>query len=139
MKFEDCFSGVKGGERAVDKLRAQAQQYLEREFQSSGDWTIVVRAYANVEGLAQSLVTKGKLRSTAEFRLFVKEFNNRHSLCDFVDVGQGKELADNKVKGEAVRRALDGRNEETDDVEHREFEVILERLPMQAGVACMLL
>ena len=107
-KFGDCFAGVGGGERAVDKLRTEAQRYLGKEFESSSDCRVVVKAYANVEGLAQFLVKEGKLHSTAEFRSFVKEFTNRHPLCDFVDVGQGKELADHKVKGEEAYGILDG-------------------------------
>ena len=89
-KFADCFAGVGGGERAVDKLRTEAQRYLSKEFESSSDCRIVVKAYANVDGLAQFLVKEGKLHSMVVFRSFVKEFTNRHPLCDFVDVWSRK-------------------------------------------------
>jgi hypothetical protein len=59
-----------------------------------------VKAYANVEGLAQALVSDGKLGDKGQMRAFVAEFTNRLPICEFVDVGHGKERADHKVKGE---------------------------------------
>jgi hypothetical protein len=102
VKFQDCFpvKGVKGGERAVDKLLSGVQSHLNERFPDSDNWAIFVKAYANVEGLAQALARTGRITSAAEFRLFVTEFTSRHAFCDFVDVGHGKERADNKVKGE---------------------------------------
>jgi hypothetical protein len=94
--------GSKGGERAVDKLVTAVQSYINREFGISDTWDIFVKAYANVEGLAQALVRAGRVASTSEFRLFVTEFTSRLPFCDFVDVGHGKERADNKIKGEVM-------------------------------------
>ena len=94
--------GAKGGERAVDKLLSGVQSYLSERFPDSDNWAIFVKAYANVEGLAQALVRTGRINCTAEFRLFVTEFTSRLGFCDFVDVGFGKERADNKVKGEVI-------------------------------------
>ena len=63
------------------------------------DLQIVVNIYANVDGLAHALVRKRLVDSVAEFRSFVTGFTSRRPLYDFIDVGYGKERADNKIKG----------------------------------------
>jgi len=63
------------------------------------DLRIVVKVYANVDGLAQALLKGGTVDSVAHVRSFVTGFTNRLPLCDFIDVGHGKERADNKIKG----------------------------------------
>jgi len=63
------------------------------------DLRIVVNVYANVDGLAHALVRDHLVDSVAEVRSFVTEFTSRLPLCDFIDVGYGKERADNKIKG----------------------------------------
>ena len=60
---------------------------------------IVVRAYADVKGLHGACVRNGKMKNGASLSLFVHGFNQRQGLFDFVDVGPGKESADNKIRG----------------------------------------
>lgn len=58
-----------------------------------------MRAFANVSGLAAALVRDGRLRQEVQLRLFAAEFSNRQPFFDFVDVGNGKERADQKIRG----------------------------------------
>ena len=60
---------------------------------------VVVRAYANLKDLAQAYVRLGKMRHAANLSLFAVGFTKRQALFDFVDVGVGKERADNKIRG----------------------------------------
>ena len=63
------------------------------------DTNILVRAYANVRGLGEACVRNGKMKSGASFQSFAQGFTRRQALFDFVDVGTGKEEADNKIRG----------------------------------------
>jgi hypothetical protein len=60
---------------------------------------VVVKAYANLSGLAQSQVRDKKLNSVHEMTQFWIGFSRRYPLVDFVDVGAGKEEADSKIRG----------------------------------------
>jgi hypothetical protein len=60
---------------------------------------IVVRAFANVDGLSLKLVRDGVIKDRMVLRAFFAGFSNRLALFDFVDVGSGKERADNKIRG----------------------------------------
>jgi hypothetical protein len=59
---------------------------------------VKICVYANLKGLANTyqqmdIVTKSTLDD------FVRGFNMGNATCDFVDAGDGKECADEKVKG----------------------------------------
>ncbi len=58
---------------------------------------VVVRVYANVEGLGKTYRSAGILKDPLQF--FIRGFNMA-ALCDFVDVGHVKESADEKLKGQ---------------------------------------
>jgi hypothetical protein len=60
---------------------------------------VMVKAYANLSGLAQACVRDGKLNSVGDMTQFWIGFTRRYPLVDFVDVGSGKEEADNKLRG----------------------------------------
>ena len=59
---------------------------------------VVVKAYANMGGLAQACVRDRKLSAVGDMTQFWIGFTRRYPLVDFVDVGSGKEEADNKLK-----------------------------------------
>jgi hypothetical protein len=50
---------------------------------------------------AVALFEEQKIPGVTNFRSFVTEFNNRLPFCDFINVGYGKERADNKLRGES--------------------------------------
>ena len=60
---------------------------------------VMMKAYANLSGLAQACVRDKKLGSIMEMAQFWIGFSRRYPLVDFVDVGSGKEEADNKLRG----------------------------------------
>ena len=60
---------------------------------------IIVRAFANVKSLTKALHRDGKMRDNADLASFARGFTQRQGLFDFVDVGSGKEEADEKIRG----------------------------------------
>jgi hypothetical protein len=60
---------------------------------------VVVRAFANLEGLASTLVRDGRIKDLSQLRAFFTGFSSRLAFFDFVDVGAGKERTDNKIRG----------------------------------------
>jgi hypothetical protein len=81
-------------------LYQAVQLYLTKLSSAYNELEIVINVYANVEGLANALTRDRQIDGVAELRLFVTEFTNRRPLINFIDVGHGKERADNKIKGE---------------------------------------
>lgn len=61
--------------------------------------SIFIRVYANIQGLAKTYYEAGILSGPATFLEFVRGFNMANNQCDFVDAGNGKECADEKIKG----------------------------------------
>lgn len=59
------------------------------------------RIYANVRGLGEVLVRTGAIEELANFEDFVRGFTRGKVLFDFVDVGAGKDRADEKIIGES--------------------------------------
>lgn len=60
---------------------------------------VTVRACANLRGLAQACVRDKKIDSATSMMEFWCGFTRRFPLVDFIDVGPGKEEADNKIRG----------------------------------------
>jgi hypothetical protein len=103
MIFLDDFlrDGEKGGRRAAMKLQAALEDYIESEVTGiPHDSRIVCRIYANVRGLGDVLARTGAIEETGQFGDFVRGFTQQQALFDFVDVGPGKDRADEKLVGE---------------------------------------
>lgn len=98
--FQDRFitKAMKGGEHAADELLARAREYLRGIMNDSEKLDILVKAFANLEGLAFALVRDGRLKDAGQLRAFVTGFSSRLAFFDFVDVGVGKERADHKIR-----------------------------------------
>ena len=60
---------------------------------------VVVKAFAHLDGLGSRLVREARVKDTAQVRAFCAGFSSRLPMFDFVDVGFGKERADNKIRG----------------------------------------
>ncbi|KAF8414722.1 hypothetical protein EV426DRAFT_579156 [Tirmania nivea] len=88
-----------GGQNAATELLQAARNTLRMSglFGATESFEVVVRAFANVDGVADVLRSRG-LQS--DFRKFAVGFSQPRSLVDFVDVGRGKEMADAKIAGE---------------------------------------
>ncbi|KAK3178050.1 hypothetical protein OEA41_000182 [Lepraria neglecta] len=87
-----------GGKGAADELHARIKDYLKELKLDADNTKIVVRAYADVKNLQATCVKNGKMKRGSSLNLFARSFNQRQGLFDFVDIGAGKEEADNKIR-----------------------------------------
>jgi hypothetical protein len=65
----------------------------------SSSLDVVVKAFARVDGLGSNLTREGRISDVTQLRAFCAGFSSRLPLFDFIDVGPGKERADNKIRG----------------------------------------
>lgn len=92
--------GHKGGRSAAKSLVDAARNHVrELKPDCNPNVHIKIRVYANVAGLAKTYVDTGIVSSADIVRYFIQGFNMHHTLCDFVDAGNGKECSDVKVRG----------------------------------------
>jgi hypothetical protein len=102
MVFQDEFirEGDTGGRKAAAQLQNEIETWIHRENKNIPlDCRIICRVYANVKGLANVLVRAGIIEEVSFFEEFVRGFTRSKSLFDFVDVGSGKDRADEKMRG----------------------------------------
>lgn len=93
--------GHSGGKEAAAALYHALTAYIEREtIDIPTTSRVLCRIYANVKGLGETLVRAGIIEETSVFEEFVRGFTNGRTLFDFVDVGPGKDRADDKIIGE---------------------------------------
>jgi hypothetical protein len=97
--FRRLSEGAEGGKQIADTLVALMKERVRGLGQDVDQCDILVEAYAHTKGLGQALVTKGQARSVDDLRAFSTGFVCRQSLFSFVDVGRGKENADQKIRG----------------------------------------
>ncbi|KAJ4175837.1 hypothetical protein NW755_014737 [Fusarium falciforme] len=98
--FQDRFikAASTGGEEAADELLTATQEYLRTIVDDSDRLDVVVKAFAHLDGLGSRLVREARVKDTAQVRAFCAGFSSRLPMFDFVDVGFGKERADNKIR-----------------------------------------
>jgi len=100
MIFEEellCL-GEEGGRQAAIKLSNEVAQW-SRTIPECKDAKVVVRIYANVKGLAKVCYDAKIVRHPDNVEDFARGFTRGRTLCDFVDVGPGKDRADAKITG----------------------------------------
>ena len=93
--------GLAGGQAAADQFMEKVREHLVSLGTAIHDpksVPVVVKAYAHLNGIAQACVRDRKLTFVGEMSQFWIGFTQRYPLVDFVDVGLGKEEADNKLK-----------------------------------------
>lgn len=66
------------------------------------------RVYANVRGLGDVLVRTGSIPDITVLEEFVRGFTRGKALFDFIDVGAGKDRADDKIIGKSPNVSLYG-------------------------------
>ncbi|KAF4284566.1 hypothetical protein KXW98_003148 [Aspergillus fumigatus] len=87
-----------GASEAALRLTQAVRNYLKDTPLGSEDVPIVVRIFANLTGLAKSLVTYNDIDHEDKMREFAENFTNSRAEFDFVNVGRGKENADSKMR-----------------------------------------
>lgn len=65
------------------------------------DLPIVIRAFANMDGICGHLSRVGLVQSLDALWGFAKTFSQAHAGSDLVFVGSGKDRADKKIKGKS--------------------------------------
>ncbi|KAL1598540.1 hypothetical protein SLS59_006827 [Nothophoma quercina] len=58
---------------------------------------VICRVYANVLGLGEVLARAGVVEDAYDFELFMRGFTRAKTMFDFIDVGSGKDRADEKI------------------------------------------
>jgi hypothetical protein len=95
--FKETFirQGVEGGKKAAYALRTAI---LEQCGDFAGNMEVIAKVYANLGGLAKAMRRNGCLEAEETLKEFTIGFTQGKATFDFVDVGHGKERADNKIK-----------------------------------------
>jgi hypothetical protein len=102
MIFQDDLikAGEEGGRKASGLLHSAVVNYVQREAPHiPTDVKVLCRVYANVRGLADVLLRIGVIDDANIFEQFTGGFTRGKVLFDFVDVGPGKDRADEKIIG----------------------------------------
>lgn len=89
--------GEAGGRKAARQLKEGIFRMLSGHPHCPEDSQIIARVYANVTGLSSTLVKAGILSSPSIFEEFVDGFTSGDEMCDFIDVGYGKDKANTKL------------------------------------------
>ncbi|KAK0626776.1 hypothetical protein B0T14DRAFT_534862 [Immersiella caudata] len=87
--------GVEGGKRAAYALRSAI---LQQCGEHASGIEVIAKVYANLAGLAKAMRRDGSLDNEMDLKDFSLGFSQGKATFDFVDVGHGKERADNKIK-----------------------------------------
>lgn len=104
MNFLDHFvgKGDQGGGDAAQSLRNAVLRHLDRILPGRDRNTkVIVRVYANLKGLIRPYRDNNIVADPSILEAFVRGFNMYDPLFDFVDAGNGKECADEKLKGKS--------------------------------------
>jgi hypothetical protein len=95
----DYYKDIDGGRNAALDLEAAVREYLKSSHPDLSSMPIMIKAFANADGLAPLLVRAKLLKSPESLTSFAKGFSQARDASDFVLVGSGKDRADEKIKG----------------------------------------
>jgi hypothetical protein len=102
LQFQDALLGaaaIDGGSEAASRLHHEIRNHVALLYTNSGNWPVMVQVYLSLDKLSEKLARVGLLRSPVELRFFAQRFSVNQPLFSIIDVGQGKERADHKIKG----------------------------------------
>lgn len=83
------------------ELQAQANELLGKMDPKLAHLPVVIRAFANIDGLSGHLLRLGLIQSRNALWDFANTFSQAFAGSDFVFVGSGKDRADKKIKGKS--------------------------------------
>ncbi|KAJ4306696.1 hypothetical protein N0V88_000060 [Collariella sp. IMI 366227] len=87
--------GIEGGKKAAYALRTAI---LEQCGAHAVGTEVIAKVYANLAGLCKAMRHDGSLKNESDLKDFTLGFTQAKASFDFIDVGRGKERADNKIK-----------------------------------------
>lgn len=92
--------GKDGGAEAAHRLHSEIKDSLRATYpdQAVDDWNVVVQVVLNLQGLANKLQACGIISSPNQITAFGRAFGLAQPLFSFIDVGEGKERADHKIR-----------------------------------------
>ncbi len=102
MIFNDEYlqQGERGGKEAASQLWSAMNVFVHQHLPHLSSPKIIARIYANVKGLGDVLQKSGIIDRATLFEDFARGFNGSKLLFDFIDVGSGKDKADDKITGQ---------------------------------------
>lgn len=106
MIFNDDLikQGEIGGKEAAARLYDAVRDYVGHSIpEMPSDYKIVTRIYANLKGLGEICYKAALLDSPSTMENFARGFTGSKHLFDFIDVGTGKDRADDKISGTRTR------------------------------------
>jgi hypothetical protein len=93
--------GERGGKEAATQLWGAMNDFVQQALPHLSSPKILARIYANVRGLGDVLQKSNIIDRATSFEDFARGFNGSKLLFDFIDVGTGKDKADDKITGQA--------------------------------------
>ena len=102
MIFDDTLiaKGEAGGKDAASLLWNAVTADVHKHIPDLGiDYKVVTRVYANLKGLGDVCNRSGIINHPMNMEEFARGFTGSKQLFDFVDVGTGKDRADDKISG----------------------------------------
>jgi len=87
-----------GGSEAASRLYNAIREHVASLYSNSDHWPIMVQLYLSLDKLAIKLAQVGLVQTPQDLRLFAQRFSVNQPLFSIIDVGQGKERADHKIK-----------------------------------------
>ncbi len=92
--------GEAGGKEAAGLLWNSVTEYVHQHIPTlPSDYKIVTRVYANLKGLGDICQRSGIVERADVIADFARGLTGSKQLFDFVDVGMGKDRADDKISG----------------------------------------
>jgi hypothetical protein len=101
MQFKEDLirKGPEGGADAAQLLQQHILECISR-FDSVDECSIIVRIYANLQGISKALARIGQAGHEARsLAPFTSSFTRSQELFDFIDTGDQKETVYSKIKG----------------------------------------
>jgi hypothetical protein len=98
--FRDEFlrDPTQGAREAALSLQREVMNYLNDTSLNSDNVTVLVRIFVNLHGLATKMRSLDIIQSENDMRMFAVSFNNSRAEFDLINVGNGKENADSKMR-----------------------------------------
>ncbi|KAF2201433.1 C-x8-C-x5-C-x3-H type zinc finger protein [Delitschia confertaspora ATCC 74209] len=98
--FQDALlqAGEHGGSEAASRLQQEIRNHVSEYCRNASSIPVVVHVYASMDKLASYLTAVKLLERPSDLRAFAQSFSVNQPLFSVIDVGQGKERADHRIK-----------------------------------------
>jgi hypothetical protein len=122
--------GIEGGKKAAYALRTAI---LKQCGEHADEVEVTAKIYTNLSGLCKAMRRDLSLENESDLKDFSLGFTQAKASFDFIDVGHGKERADNKIKGRSSSRRARSAAQFIILIETRNHQMESPQLQLQAG------